>query len=90
MIRSLLRRRRMPPDCRQVAEVLQSYLDGELPESRSHEVAQHLEHCERCGIEEHVYRRVKESLSQLAVAPDPEALQRLRAAADALTGDEGP
>jgi anti-sigma factor RsiW len=89
MIRSMLRQRRMPPDCRQVAQVLQSYLDGELPPSRTQEVAEHLEHCERCGIEEDVYLRVKESLGQLAVAPDPEALRRLRDAADALMADDG-
>lgn len=85
MIRAMLRRRRMPPDCREVARVLQSFIDGELPASQADDVALHLEHCERCGIEEDVYRQVKQSLEQLAVAPDPEAIRRLRNSAEALT-----
>lgn len=86
----LLRMLLMPPDCREVAQILQAYLDGELPESKTHLVAQHLEHCERCGIEADVYREVKRSLEQLATPPDREAVERLRSFADALSTDDTP
>ena len=82
-----LRMLRMPPDCRDVAKVLQSYLDGELPPSQTHLVAEHLEHCDRCGIEAEVYREVKRSLEQLATPPDHAAVGRLRDYADGITGD---
>jgi anti-sigma factor RsiW len=89
-MKKLVRRFMMPPDCREVAEVLQSYLDGELPESKTHLVAEHLEHCDRCGIEAEVYREVKRSLGQLATPPDRETVDRLRSFAEGLTPDETP
>lgn len=85
---TLLRRFMLPPDCREVAEVLQSYLDGELPEHRTHLVANHLEPCERCGIEAAIYRHVKQSLEGLATPPDRDAIHRLRFFADRLTADD--
>lgn len=88
MIKKLLRRFMMPPDCREVASVLQSYLDGELPPSKTHLVVEHLEHCERCGIERDVYREVKRSLGQLAPPPDRGAVERLRSFAEGLTADD--
>lgn len=88
MIETLLRMLRVPPDCRDVAEVLQAYLDGELPASKTHLVSEHLEHCQRCGIEADVYREVKRSLEQLATPPDREAVERLRAFADGLATDD--
>lgn len=84
----LLRRFMLPPDCREVAEVLQSYLDGELPESKTFLVANHLEHCERCGIEAAVYREVKQSLEGLSTPPGRGAIRRLRFFADGLTADD--
>lgn len=88
MIKKFLRRFMMPPDCREVAEVLQSYLDGELPESKTQLVAEHLEHCERCEIEAEIYEEVKRSLEQLSTPPDREAVDRLRSYADRLTSDD--
>lgn len=85
-----LRMLMLPPDCREVAKILQAYLDGELPEDQTHLVAEHLEHCDRCGIEADVYREVKRSLEQLAVPPDRGAVQRLRGYAEGLTGDTAP
>jgi anti-sigma factor (TIGR02949 family) len=79
---------RVPPDCREVADVLQAFLDGELPPSKTHLVTEHLEHCERCGIEAEVYETVKRSLAQLAVPPDRLAMRRLRSFADSLGTDE--
>jgi anti-sigma factor RsiW len=88
MIQQMLHRFMMPPDCREVADVLQSFLDGELPESERHLVAEHLEHCERCGIEADVYREVKRSLEQLATPPDRQAVARLRSFADGLAAND--
>jgi anti-sigma factor RsiW len=86
----LFRRFRVPPDCREVADTLQAYLDGELPPAGIELVREHLEHCERCGIEAEVYLEVKRSLGQLATPPDEEAVGRLRAFADDLTGEDSP
>jgi anti-sigma factor (TIGR02949 family) len=80
----LLQLLRTPPDCREVAKVLQSFLDGELPEDQTDKVAEHVEHCERCGIEADVYLQVKESLRDLRTPPDREAMQRLHAFAENL------
>lgn len=87
-MKKLLRRFMLPPDCREVAEVLQSYLDGELPESKTHLVANHLEHCERCGIEAAVYREVKQSLEGLSTPADRDTIHRLQFFADGLTADD--
>jgi hypothetical protein len=46
------------PGCREVAAVLQSYLDGELEAGDADKVAGHLEDCGRCGIAEATTRRV--------------------------------
>ncbi|MBW3619512.1 MAG: zf-HC2 domain-containing protein [Actinobacteria bacterium] len=80
---------RVPPDCREVADVLQAYLDGELPESKTHVVSEHLQHCERCGIEADVYLEVKRSLGELATPPDRDVMARLRSFADRLTSEGG-
>jgi len=84
---SMLKMLRMPPDCREVAKVLQSFLDGELAENQTDKVAEHVEHCERCGIEADVYMQVKESLRDLRTPPDRDVMQRLHAFADELTAD---
>ena len=39
------------PDCGQVGAVLQAYVDGELGPQDGERIAEHLEHCDRCGIE---------------------------------------
>lgn len=90
MMKKFVRMFRVPPDCREVADVLQAYLDGELPDEKMHLVARHLEHCERCGIEAEVYREVKRSLAQLATPPDRATVARLRAFADQLRADDSP
>lgn len=86
----LFRRFRVPPDCREVADTLQAYLDGELPPAKIDLVREHLEHCDRCGIEAEVYLEVKRSLAQLASPPDAATVDRLRAFADDLTAEDSP
>lgn len=85
-LRTWLRWLRARPDCRQVAAVMQSYLDGEIGPDQAELVAAHLEHCERCGIEAEVYRDVKASLEQLRPPVDDAALNRLRTFATGLAG----
>ena len=88
-----LRRRR----CRQVALVLQAYLDGEVDADTAHRVHDHLEECRRCGLEATTYRAIKDAIPMAATdngrpaSPvDRDALDRLRSFADDLvTGEQG-
>lgn len=81
--------RLLRPECRRVQDLMDAWLDGELPVDQAHRVAAHLADCDRCGVEEATARRVKESLALLAPdlrpAPDPAALERLRRFAEDLT-----
>lgn len=76
-----------PLSCRQVGRLLQSYLDGELPDARAVLVADHLDACLRCGLEASSYRWLKARLAGLAPRPDEGQLGRLRAFTDALADD---
>ena len=62
--------------CRQVAAVLQSFLDGETDEVTARRVAKHLEACRRCGLELQVFSRIKDALRQRR-PQDPDAVARL-------------
>ena len=73
-----------PPSCRQVGRLLQSYLDGELPDARAVLVADHLDACLRCGLEASSYRWLKTRLTGLAPRTDACQLRRLHAFADPL------
>ncbi len=79
---------RRDPECHRVASILQSFLDGELPQTEVRVVAEHLRHCRRCGIDEDVYQQVKRSLQELAVPPDTAAIRRLRSFAHSLSSEE--
>lgn len=69
------RRRRL--SCRQVGEMLQSYLDAELDDLSTRRITNHLDDCRRCGMEHAVYRSIKTSLQREGDV-DREALARLR------------
>lgn len=76
-------------ECRQVARVLQAYLDGEIEAPTASRVAAHLEVCRRCGLEAATYLAIKTAI--LASAPpastvDAEAVERLRHFAAGLSG----
>lgn len=78
--------------CRQVATVLQRYLDGELDLPTAQRVHEHLEVCRRCGLDARTYRAIKVAIpvahAEVAeIAVDPEAIDRLRAFARSLGGD---
>jgi anti-sigma factor RsiW len=88
------RRRPLPlpaePECEHVAAVLQSYLDGELGPEDTDAVAGHLEHCERCGIEIEVTRKVIDAIQRQRPDLDREALHRMAGFVDELTGGSAP
>jgi predicted anti-sigma-YlaC factor YlaD len=74
-------------DCRQVAKVLQSYLDGETEAPTSSMVAEHLEVCRKCGLEASTYLAIKTAIA--ASSPesrpvDEDAVARLRDFAEGL------
>lgn len=82
------RRRPVPPtlppqpDCQAVAAVLQSYLDGELAEHTTSQVAAHLEHCARCEVEAALVARVIAMIRRQRTALDPAVLERLTGAVE--------
>jgi anti-sigma factor RsiW len=76
------RRRRSTEDvatCREVARVLQSYLDGHVDDLTARRVARHLEMCRRCGMEARTYAEIKAALARRGPEVDLEAVRRLRA-----------
>jgi anti-sigma factor RsiW len=76
--------------CREVAKVLQSYLDGELDELLARRVTRHLEMCRRCGMSFETYLAIKESLRRSAGSTPQDALDRLRAFGEQLAKDGAP
>lgn len=64
--------------CREVARLLQSYLDDRTDEATAGRIAAHLEDCRRCGLEAEVYRAIKQALARSGAVP-PEEVARLRA-----------
>jgi hypothetical protein len=88
-------RRRAPrsvsaePDCHEVATVLQSYLDGELPAQDAGRVAEHLEHCQRCDIEATTVRKVIDAIQRQRPELDPGTYARLTGVIDELVGPDG-
>jgi hypothetical protein len=50
--------------CAQVMDLVQSYLDGELPDGPERDrLIAHLEMCRPCGLEAETYERIKASLA---------------------------
>jgi anti-sigma factor RsiW len=90
------RRERLPltvpsdPECHQVGSVLQAYLDGELGPQDAELVAEHLEHCQRCGIEATTVTNVIDAIKRQRPDLDPEPLERLTRFVDELSADGPP
>jgi anti-sigma factor RsiW len=76
------------PDCGHVGSVLQSYLDGELGPQDAEIVTEHLEHCERCGIEAATVERVIDAIQRQRPDLDPRPLERLTGFVDRLVSGE--
>lgn len=65
MMRLMLRmRRKAGVSCAHVQDLVQSYLDGELPEGPDRDrLVAHLDRCRMCGVEAATYERIKASLA---------------------------
>jgi len=74
--------------CAEVAQVLQSYLDGHVDDLTARRVRRHLEHCRRCGLEAETYQAIKDSLGRRDHDLDAQSLERLRAFGQRLA-DQG-
>ncbi len=75
-----------PLSCRQVGQILQSFLDSELDEVTTDKVAEHLEDCRRCGMAADLYLEIKASLGP---GVPEESLARLEEFAERLAVGEG-
>lgn len=75
--------------CAEVAEVLQSYLDGQVDDLTARRVHRHLEHCRRCGLEVETYDAIKDAIARRGGQVDADAVERLRAFGEHLA-EEGP
>ena len=78
------------PDCHEVAEVLQSYLDGELAERDAGRVAEHLEHCHRCDIEATTVQQVIAAIQRQRPVLDDATVGRLTGVIDQLAQPDEP
>lgn len=76
-------------DCAAAAEQVHALLDGEMDEPAASRLLDHLEACPPCGMEEEVYRRLKEAVAGCGNCVDPSTLERLRAFAADVGADTG-
>ncbi len=90
-MRNWMRRRRVEREasCAEVAQVLQSYLDGHVDDLTARRVSRHLEHCRRCGLEAETYQAIKDALARRGREVDAQTLERLRAFGTRLAEDGG-
>ena len=65
------------PECPQVDAVIDAYLDGELGPEDAELVTEHLEHCQRCGIELERVTRVIDAIRRQRPDLEADALARL-------------
>jgi len=94
MLRGIRDNLREMRTCHEVGQWLQDYLDGELEESRTGQVEDHLRTCLRCGLEFDTYTKIVSALHDTAeqssaLINDEVALARLRRFALELTGEQG-
>lgn len=67
------------PSCREVARVVQAYLDGECDAPTALQVRAHLDRCPPCAVEVEVIEQIKQALAQgRCCGADPEVVDRLR------------
>lgn len=81
-------RRSAEMSCKEVGRVLQQFLDGTVDDVSAHRIRRHLDACRRCGLEATTYEEIKAALRR-RVAPDDDAIVRLRAFGDSLASGEG-
>jgi len=78
------------PNCEQVLELLQSYLDEELTDDQGRKVASHLADCRDCEIESSVYTKIKATLATRRRPVDPDVLAALHQFSDQLVASDVP
>lgn len=66
-----------PPTCKEIAAILQSYLDGETDKNTAAKVAMHLSECNQCSFEAETLENIKSALSRLRRETDSAAVARL-------------
>jgi hypothetical protein len=64
--------------CREAANLIQVYLDGQTSVAERARVEQHLELCRRCGLEAHTYAEIKAALARRCGPVDELSMLRLR------------
>lgn len=79
------RRKSSPTNCREVGRVLQHYLDNDMDPEWAARVAEHLEACKDCGMEEETYQEITLALSRQRPAVHDDAVSRLREFGRSLT-----
>jgi len=72
-------------NCREVGQVLQNYLDGNVEAGFAEKIEAHLEKCRDCGLERDTYQQIKSSLARQSPSVDSEAIDRLREFGSKLT-----
>lgn len=78
------------PSCKDVALVVQSYLDGELDNTDIAAVERHLDACRDCGMEAEMYETLKARIHARRRDVDPEIVDRLHAfTASMIAADPG-
>lgn len=91
MIRRIRPRRDdRPMDCREVARVLQVYLDGGLDRVPASRLEAHIEECRRCGLEAETYERIRTHLADRRQPVAADAVERLEEFGRRLAHGEHP
>jgi len=81
------RRQGKEASCREVGQVLQSYLDGDVEAGFTEKIEAHLERCRDCGLERETYQQIKNSLARQSPSVDSKAIDRLREFGSKLTAE---
>lgn len=76
--------------CREVAKVLQAYLDGEVDDAAARKVAVHVDACIGCGHEAETFRRIADALARRRPNVDRDVLARLQNFGERLASGEAP
>ena len=83
-------RKSRPMRCREVAQLVQAYLDDSVDEESARMLEDHLEDCRRCGLGAQSYRDIKAALQRRDVPLDALAVRRLRSFGNHLVDEEPP
>lgn len=76
--------------CHRVARALQEYLDGEVDPTMASAVAEHLEECRRCGLEDSTYLAIKTAIAASGVSQPVKAEPAARARLEEVLPTHGP